>query len=180
MYDLVLIKTNKIEALDLAKKLGFDNIFFIDKSDLLKNAKNLSYNKLNIVVGGFDELNRSILSNRNVDVLLNPEPNTPDSIDQVNSGLNQVLCMLAQKNNIKIAFSIDRLSDLNIVKKIIQNIRLCRKFKVKILFFTLADNKYELRSAYDLIALLQGLGMTPSEAKYALTGISELIKKKSL
>ncbi|MDD5649557.1 MAG: RNase P subunit p30 family protein [Candidatus Nanoarchaeia archaeon] len=180
MYDLTLIKTNKDEAISLSKKLGFSDIFFIQNEDIVKNLKEIKGNKLNIVLGGNDEFNRQALTNKNTTILLNPEPDTKDSLKQKNSGLNQVLCNLANKNKVAIAFSIERLQDLNLLGKIIQNIKLCKKYKVKMLFFTLARNKYELVSSYDLLSILRVLGMNPNEAKYALTGINDLIKGKSL
>jgi len=178
MYDLTLIKTNKDEAIALAKKLGFSSIFFIDKTSILKNIRDIRHGRLNIVLGGDDELNRRILNNKNTTILLNPEPNIKDSLKQVNSGLNQVLCELAYKNKIAIAFSLNRLENTNIIPKIKQNIRLCRKYKIKMLFFTLAETKYELRAAHDLLSLLRILGMTPLEAKCALTGINEIMNGK--
>jgi len=179
MYDLTLIKTNKDEAIALAKKLGFSSIYFIDRSDLLKTVSNRNTN-LNIIIGGSDELNRKAVSSKNTDVLLDPEPNVKDYINQINSGLNQVLCGLAYKNRVCIAFSMDRLNDSNMISKIMQNIRLCRKYKVKMLVFTLANTRYELRAAHDLLALLKVLGMTPKEAIYALDGINEIMKEKTI
>src|SRR3989344_3036499 len=48
-----------------------------------------------------------------------------------------------------------------------QNIKLCRKYKVKILFFTFAKSKYELKGLQDLLSLLRVLGMNGIEAKSA-------------
>lgn len=180
MYDLTLIKTNKDEAISLSKKLGFSDIFFIQNEDIIKNIKEIRKNKFNLVLGGNDELNRAILTNKSTSILLNPEPNTKDSIKQKNSGLNDVLCNLANKNKIAVAFSIDRLKDLNLLGKILQNIKLCKKYKVKMLFFTLARHKYDLVASSDMLSTLYVLGLQPREAKYALTGINEIIKGKSL
>lgn len=180
MYDLTLIKTNKEEITSLGKKLGFSEIYFIEKTSILRSINEIKPRRLNIILGGNDELNRKILTSRNATILLNPESNIKDSIKQVNSGLNQVLCELASKNKIDIAFSLDRLQNTSLIPKIMQNIRLCRKYRVRMLFFTLAESKYELRSARDLVSLLTVLGMTPLEAKYALAGIGEILKEKCL
>ncbi|MBU0963248.1 MAG: hypothetical protein KKD48_05070 [Nanoarchaeota archaeon] len=179
MYDLTLIKTNKEEARSLAKKFGFSDLFFIERENI-KNVNEIRPKKLNIVIGGSDDINRKALSNINTTILLNPEPNTKDYLTHKNSGLNQVLCKLAYKNKIVIAFSADRLNNVNIVGKIIQNIRLCKKYKVKMLFFTLAKNKYELIAAHDLLSVLQILGINITEARYALIGIRDILKEKSL
>lgn len=179
MYDLTLIKTNKEEVKALGKKFGFSDIFFIDKENI-KKISEIRPRKLNIVIGGSDEINRKVLSNPNTTILLNPEPNIRNSLTHKNSGLNHVLCKIAHKNKITIAFSADRLNDINITGKIMQNIRLCRKYKINMLFFTLAKNKHELIASSDLLSILHVLGMNPKEAKYALTGISEILKEKSL
>ena len=49
-----------------------------------------------------------------------------------------------------------------------QNVRLCRKYKVRMVLASFAHDPWEMRSAYDLLAFGQVLGMTPKEATVAL------------
>ena len=49
-----------------------------------------------------------------------------------------------------------------------QNIRLCRKYKVKMVLASFATDKFEMRDARDLISFGVCLGMNPGEAKKAL------------
>src|SRR3989344_8241198 len=70
-----------------------------------------------------------------------------DSLHQRASGLNQVYCKLAVKHKIAVAFNLsDILKAKNkavILGRIMQNIRLCRKYKVKMIIISLAEDKYE-------------------------------------
>ena len=50
-----------------------------------------------------------------------------------------------------------------------QSIKLCRKYKVKLFFFSFANSKYEMVSRIDFISLLKVLGMNGKEAKTALS-----------
>src|SRR3989344_1137091 len=78
-----------------------------------------------------DEFNRKILEIRGCDVLLSPEMHTrKDKLKQRDSGLNEVLCKLAEKNNIKIGINLGEIAKLPkkekaiILSRIIQNISL--------------------------------------------------------
>src|SRR3989344_5330100 len=82
----------------------------------------------NIAFGDSDEINRRILENKNIQLLLDPETNNEDYMHSRNSGLNQVLAKLAKKNNAAIGFSINRLLKISneertdLLGKIMQNI----------------------------------------------------------
>ncbi|MBS3162475.1 hypothetical protein J4467_00985, partial [Candidatus Woesearchaeota archaeon] len=61
--------------------------------------------KIIILQGGDDELNRKNLSSKYVDILLDPHQGyRKDKIYQKDSGLNEVLCKLAKENDIAIGF----------------------------------------------------------------------------
>lgn len=123
-----------------------------------------------IVEGAGDRINRLALENKKVNILLSPEKNTgKDFIHYRNSGLNQVLCNLANKNNIAIGFNFEDVLNSSdkagVLGKMMQNVRLCRKYKVKMLIFDFSKErtKEELRS-FGLV-----LGMTPGEANQAVS-----------
>ena len=114
------------------------------------------------VTGGTDKKNRGLVENKSVDVLLSPEKGrTKDFMKFRNSGLNQVLCKLAYKNNIAIGFNFDDLLDckdiISLFGKMMQNVMLCRKYKLKMFIFS------KDRSESDLKSLGVVLGMHPSE-----------------
>jgi len=67
---------------------------------------------------------------------------------------------------------------LELHKRIMQNIVLCRKYKTNVVFFTFARNKYEMKGCQDLLSFLRVIGFTPGEAKNALENIDKLFNKK--
>lgn len=145
----------------------------IDTNELTK-ARNLilsSYGKEKvIVISKGDDFNRSILENNKVDVLVFREFNLRrDRLKQRDSGLNHVLCRLAKDNNISIGLDLNELtfrinkSDTEYLGRIIQNIRLCNKYKVKIVLSNISSIDKN-----SLIGLLESLGMSSSMANYAI------------
>ena len=96
------------------------------------------------------------------------------------SGLNHVLCRFAQKNKTIIAFSFSSIlnskNKAKILGRIMQNIRLCKKYKVNTSIASFAKYPYEIRSPHDLISLLITLDIDPKKAKSSLTSILDKIK----
>jgi len=99
-------------------------------------------NKQIIVKAQDNEFNRKIIEIKDVDVLISPEINNrKDSLKQRDSGLNEVLCKIASKNNIAIGIDLNEIKrkpkkeKAVILSRIMQNIRLCKKTKTRILLF---------------------------------------------
>lgn len=116
---------------------------------------------------------RKFFEDKNVDIVLSPEKGIEkDSLNSRNSGLNQVLCKFANKNSIAIGFSFNEILHSknipNTLGRMMQNVRLCRKYNVKIVFASFAKNKYEMRGAHDLLSFARIIGMLPGEANAAL------------
>jgi len=122
-----------------------------------------------VVLGGDDDFNRKVLEIKGVDVLLSPEKgHERDSLKQRDSGLNHVLCKLAAKNNIIIGIDFKnlKLKEIELGKwlgRVMQNIRLCRKFRVKMKIFNSKMTKQELRS------FLLSLGMSTQQVKETIS-----------
>jgi RNase P/RNase MRP subunit p30 len=146
----------------------------INTSDLNEARKQIQKfkqeNQIAIVRAKDHEFNRKILENANVNLLLGPEIHSrKDGFKQRDSGLNEILCKLAAKNNIKIGIDFDSLKGRTnkekavIISRIMQNIKICRKTGVKIIFYS--ENKYP---EPDIIAFLQALGSSTQQAKEAL------------
>lgn len=97
-------------------------------------------NKLIIVQAQNDEFNRKIFENKDVDIVIGLEQhNRKDKLKQRDSGLNEVLCKLANKNNIKIGIDLNELKKQDkknkaiVLSRIIQNIQLCKRTKTAII-----------------------------------------------
>jgi len=90
------------------------------------------------------------------------------------SGLNQVLCKIATKKNVRITFSFASILGATrekralILGRIMQNIRLCQKYKTPMKIASFATEPYQMRSPHDLAAFFSQLGMQPDVVKKAL------------
>ena len=156
--DFVLTDNNK-DMEPFAKKLGFSNIYYQNE-----------FSKLGIVFASSDySENRKLVESGKIKILVNPHVNThKDSLHFRAGGLDHILTRLCKEKNVAIGFSLSTLDNSLMIGRIRQNIQLCRKYKVKMLFFSFASNQFELRSANDILSLLRILGMTGKEAKDAL------------
>ena len=108
-------------------------------------SKFYNFKDFKIVIGGDEKKNRKAVEDKNVDILLSPEKNREkDFMHSRDSGLNQVLCKLAKKNKVAIGFNFnDVLMSKNrsvILGKMMQNVRFCRKYKVKMVIVSGAQN----------------------------------------
>ena len=150
-----------------------DIIDFEYKGDMLGFTRFYTFKDFKIEIGGDDNKNRKIVENKKIDIFLSPEKiRIKDFMHSRDSGLNQVLCELARKNGIAIGFNFnDVLKSKNrslILGKMMQNVRLCRKYKVKMVILSGAKNRYELKAAKDLASFGRVIGMAPGEVKNAL------------
>jgi RNase P/RNase MRP subunit p30 len=150
MQDLVLIQDKEFEE-KLRIKTKLVKILEVTPSNFRKIIQNAS--PPIIIQGGDLKINRLALENKKVDILLSPEKNTKkDNLHYRASGLNHILCKLAHKNNIVIGFNFSELLNsksserAKILGRMLQNAKLCKKYKVNTVFATFAKDKYELRS----------------------------------
>ena len=135
-----------------------------------KQIQQLKKDKKQVIIQAQDEnFNRKILENPDTDILLSPELHErKDYIKQRDSGLNEILCKLAKKNNVKIGVDLKELTKLPLKEKaktfarIIQNIKLCKRTKTKIII--LPKNNYKKQ---DIISFFLASGASTSQAKQA-------------
>ena len=133
-YDLVSMKRNP-DAEAMGKTLGFGKIFFLEDLE-----------KLGVVEGKNEGTNRRVVEEKKTKIIMNPQQEERnDRLHYRSSGLNQVICGLAHERNIAIAMSLDQLQDAKTMGRAMQNIRLCRKYKVKMLFCSGATSVYGMR-----------------------------------
>jgi ribonuclease P/MRP protein subunit RPP1 len=141
-----------------------ENTIIISQEDFQKarnEMKKARENGKKIIFSGSDEIARKVLEKEKIDVLLIKLGERKDRIKQRNSGFNQVLAKLAQKKDVAIGISLDEIINADkkektkILARLVQNIKLCRKNKLKMIFIT---NKHQ-KDIYDLRALGLVLGM---------------------
>ncbi len=158
MYcDVVLMEKNS-ELEKFAQKLGFSQLFF--KED---------FQKLGLVLSKDYLINRTLVDSGKLTVLVDPHVNPlKDSFTFRVGGLDEALCKSLSKNNVALGISLSSLTNPVLLGRVKQNIFLCRKFHVRMFFFSFATTKYSLKCTSDLLSLLKVLGMTGKEAKDAL------------
>jgi len=204
MYvDIVFPNNNEEEFISMAFKLGYNGLCFVyidikDTDKIKEKIDNLQKNtKINLFFGFKCEEIKKIKNNLTFikssyniqktlekgkfDVLYGTEDVfKKDYIHHRASGLNHVLCKLAFKNKVMIAFSLNSIlrsrEKPKLLGRITQNIKLCRKYNIKMILASFALEPFEMRAYHDLISLGIVLGMTNLEAKRSLQNILEKIK----
>lgn len=135
-----------------------------NKTTILK-ALNKAKTK-QIVLGSTIENNRKFLEHKNTKALILNHKLGKPMLYQQDSGLNQVLVKIAKKNNISLIIDLkdikgDKQQKAVILARIIQNLRLIKKYKPK--FKIKGKNKYQADS------LLLVLGLPTQLIKQALS-----------
>jgi RNase P/RNase MRP subunit p30 len=155
------IKTNvRMEIGFLVNQKNFDKAAKKSKLLIAKSSDNSRFfveSKKIKLIYGFEEVNRK------------------DFLHQRASGLNHVVCELARKNKVVIGFYYSSLFNMGefiisqIIGRMIQNISLCQKYKVKTVIGSFSDNPFELRSPYDVMSFFIMLGMNGKNIKNSLS-----------
>lgn len=122
-----------------------------------------------IVVKGKDiEFNRKALENKKVSMLVLKHKSGKDRLKERDSGLNQVLCKIAHENNITLAIDFREIEQAEakerarILSRIIQNIKLIKKYKNNLRIINKPQDKLSLS------ALLRVLGADTKTASEAV------------
>ena len=179
MLDIVFPHNNEKELAEMALSFGYDEVWlaydekqlpkdrFVFKGLKIKiavvNPKNPAKARRSSDVLLADKDARHYLEKTDADIVFSLEAKaTKDFMKQRNSGLNQVLCVIAAKrgktyglNFRDILFARNR---ADIIGRMMQNMMLCRKYKVRIIFFSGAKEPLEMRNWRDLKSLFELIG----------------------
>lgn len=132
-----------------------------------------------LVRGGDLKLNREACEIPEVDVLTHPE------YERTDSGLNHVLMNLAAKNNVAIEINFREIlisskrTRSTIMKNMLQNVKLAKKYKVPIILCSGALSHWDICDPTCLTSFATLLGLELKEAKNALSKVPEKILKQS-
>ena len=197
--DIVFAGRDINELIGRAKKLGYTKLVVVynDIGELLANAvksteikiihavliKAETKNKLireierakkegalAFVRARNDVFNRFVMEKTKADLIFDLEyTHKKDHLHFRRSGLDQVLCKLAARNEKVIGVSLNSLLDASdramALGRIAQNIMFCRKYGVKMIFGSFARNINEMRGAKDMRSLLVTLGAGDGQSK---------------
>jgi RNase P/RNase MRP subunit p30 len=146
----------------------------MDKVQNIKNIEetkkiiNKSKEKLEIQSQD-DTYNRKIAEYGKIKSIIFPKPKYErTSIKSLDSGLNKILAKIMNKNKIELSIDLDNIRTLRKKEKatelsrIIQNIKIARKSKLKINTLNFKDKK-------NTFSLLTSLGASSKQAKEAIT-----------
>ena len=170
---LPYIEEENIEV--ICEKTNLEKVSVLRALEYLKNKKilTLSSKKIKVVeIGvngalyrkkGLPERRFMNILKEKIDVLLLNQSQRMDATKQRNSGFNHVLAKIAKKKNAEIGINFDEIISLgkkrkvDILGRVIQNVKLCNKNKLTMKFVSL-KNKSKI-NIYDVKSLGLVLGM---------------------
>ena len=193
--DVVIPNNNEKEFAVIASRLGYKKLYFLydfseyNKKDLdidnidfeigfIVSHKNINQalKESRLLVAKSSPNDRFLIESKKIKIIYGFEESPrKDHIHQRASGLNHILCDIASKNHVSVGFAYSSLINKNpqsvsITKgRMMQNISLCRKYKIKAIIGSFSQNPYELRSPYDLASIFSIFGMDGKNIKNAMT-----------
>ena len=194
--DLVFPNKNEDAFLERAEKLGYQALIFAYEKKEHIPQKRLNHEKIKIfsaclekvknadlIIAEHSDKDRERIERKEIQLLYHLETDEKrDFLHQRASGLNHILAELCSEKKVMVSFSHNLLLKSKkralLLGRMMQNIGLCRKYKVPMVFASFASAPIEMRSPHDLKALGIVLGMHPSEAKECLSSLYEYIATK--
>jgi RNase P/RNase MRP subunit p30 len=163
LYDLDSYAYNKAKLNLNSKKFEVHMGFLSDFKVTRKKDKLFSGKRIFSVVKS-SKKDREVIESKKADMIFSfEETSKRDFLHHKASGLNHILCKLARENDVIIGFSINSLLGANnpelILGRLVQNVKLCTKYKVKNVVASFAESPYEMRSVHDIRSLFRALGL---------------------
>lgn len=171
MLDIIMNE----QLIESAKILGFKEIIvaktklekakeneaIITTADSIKTARKFAKT---IIVKSSDK-DRYVIEHEKPFMIIGlGESSKPDKTKKREIGINQVLCKLAVKNNVRFGFVFKSLLNANIEQRAVilgrwmHIARIARKYKIKCHIISLAEAAEDLRDAYDFQAFANLIG----------------------
>lgn len=143
----------------------------------LVNQKNLNkaYKQSKLLIVKSSNKDRFFIESKKIKLIYGfEEVYKKDYLHQRASGLNHTICELAKENNVAIGFAYSSLFNKSsqitplLIGRIMQNVALCQKYKVKTIIGSFSENPFAMRSFYDIISLFNIFGMDSKRIKESL------------
>mgnify|MGYP001562930520 CR=1 FL=1 len=156
----------KLESMKEKYNLNFETGIIVKNQDTNKIKINSK-----LIVAKSSDKDRFLIESKKVKLIYGfEELGRKDYLHQRASGLNHIMCELAKKNNIFIGFSYSSLLNNGanspvLIGRMVQNIKLCQKYKVKTIISSFAENPFGLRAPHDLSNLFKIFGMDERNVK---------------
>lgn len=165
----------KLDGIDLVSV----GVIKVDNPNELSEMAKKLRNKVEIVMvhGGNYDINRAACENSLIDILAHPELGRKDS------GLDHVCIKAAAENNVAIEINFREILEsykknkIYVMSAVNKNIKLCKKYGVKMITTSSAITKWGMRSGRELAAVANVLGMDLGDAIKTTTTMPEEIIK---
>lgn len=163
---------NKLSSIQNNSKINIETGFIVDPKSM-KKASTIS----NILIAKSSDNDRFFIESGKVRIIYGfEEPHKKDFLHQRASGLNHVICELAKRNNVAIGLSYAELfknpsKSPALIGRMMQNIALCQKYKMKIVIGSFSENPFDMRQHHDVMSLFAMLGMNVKIIKESLTNL---------
>jgi len=160
-------KGNETELIAMAEKLGFRELILLHEhkkplGSVLSSAKMKIHqaaliSTLNEISGINHEImvfapaQREFFESRRVEFVIDAEADSgKDLFFQRRAGLDEAMCKLAKEKTKTLVFDLRLLCDNAALGRMMQNARLCRKYKLKTIVATFASSPFQMRAPKDL------------------------------
>ncbi|MBI2541133.1 hypothetical protein HYV80_00285 [Candidatus Woesearchaeota archaeon] len=155
-----------------SSKIEIETGFIVNQGNMKKASA-----RPNILIAKSSEKDRLFIESGKVKIIYGfEETSKKDFIHQRASGLNHIICELAKKNNAAIGFSYsalfkDALKSPALMGRMMQNIALCQKYKVKTVIGSFSEQPFDMRQHHDVMSLFTMLGMGGKAIRESLTDL---------
>lgn len=164
--DYVIASGNEKEFVLMAERLGYSELVFIGNADVIKLKSKLKLSCSKRIYRSDFKKDRNLIESKKADLIYDFEQaSKKDSMHFRSSGLNQVLLKLMKEKNVSYGLNFSQVLNASkqeqpkIIGRIMQNIRLCRKYKVPVVVGSFASNPFQMRDYKDLMAFARTLGL---------------------
>ena len=144
----------KLESIE-SKKINIEIGLIVNQKNINKAAKISRF-----LAAKSSEKDRIFIESKKIKIIYGfEESGRRDYLHQRASGLNHILCELARKNNVAVGFSysslINNKNTAVLLGRMMQNLSLCRKYKVNIIIASFSSNPFDLRAHHDVSSLFK-------------------------
>lgn len=170
MKDYVIASGNEKEFVSMGEKLGYSELVFIGKADLSKIKTKLKLTTSTRIFKSSSK-DRELIESKKADVIYEFEQEQrKDHTHFRNSGINQVIAKLMKDKKVIYGISFNQILKASpkeqavLLGRMMQNIRIFRKYKVSMIVGSFASNPYEMRDFKDLVSFAKTLGLNEYKA----------------
>lgn len=190
MIDVVFPKDNEDEFIAIAQNLGYDSIVFVyDTHHFPEEKPDRGFKVFYGLLCKTDEVKKArkrcditLVHSHDRNVIEKVKPDAvygfeevahKDFMHQRGSGINHVIAKIASEKKVKIAIPFQMITRSKreramLLGRVMQNIKLYRKYKVKTIIASFAEKPYQMRAPKDYIDFFGTLGMHPQEVKKSM------------